>query len=66
MLAVTLPWFQASVCWNSVWSISRASTLIIPSNLADLSGLVASAMTVVKRTPPGEGGAVQPPLPGSR
>ncbi len=47
--------------------IARAgTTLIIPSNLADLSGLVASAMTVVKRTPAGEGGAVQPPLPGSR
>ncbi|NLD54606.1 MAG: SPFH/Band 7/PHB domain protein [Burkholderiaceae bacterium] len=47
--------------------IARAgTTLIIPSNLADLSGLVASAMTVVKRTPAGEGGAVQPPLPGPR
>jgi regulator of protease activity HflC (stomatin/prohibitin superfamily) len=42
------------------------TTLIIPSNLADLGGLVASAMTVVKRSPAGEGGVAQPPLPGAR
>jgi regulator of protease activity HflC (stomatin/prohibitin superfamily) len=37
------------------------TTLIIPSNLGDLSGLIASAMTVVKKGTPGEGGTVQPP-----
>jgi regulator of protease activity HflC (stomatin/prohibitin superfamily) len=43
------------------------TTLILPSNLADLGGLVASAMTVVKKTgQAGEGDAIQPPLPGSR
>jgi regulator of protease activity HflC (stomatin/prohibitin superfamily) len=37
-----------------------ANTLILPSNLSDVAGLVASAMTVVDRT---RHGAVPPPAP---
>jgi regulator of protease activity HflC (stomatin/prohibitin superfamily) len=37
-----------------------ANTLILPSNLSDVAGLVASAMTVLDRTRPG---AVPPPAP---
>jgi hypothetical protein len=37
-----------------------ANTLILPSNLSDVAGLVASAMTVLDRTRPG---AVSPPAP---
>jgi hypothetical protein len=33
------------------------NTLIIPSNLADIAGLAASAMTVLDRTKVGEGAA---------
>jgi len=36
------------------------NTLILPSNLSDIAGLVASAMTVLDRTRPG---AVPPPVP---
>jgi len=36
------------------------NTLILPSNLSDIAGLVASAMTVLDRTRPG---AVPPPMP---
>jgi regulator of protease activity HflC (stomatin/prohibitin superfamily) len=35
------------------------NTLIIPSNFGDLSGLIATAMTVVKRLPVPEGTSTQ-------
>jgi regulator of protease activity HflC (stomatin/prohibitin superfamily) len=42
------------------------NTLIIPANLGDIGGLIASAMTVVKlAAPAAEGGAAPPRLPGA-
>jgi regulator of protease activity HflC (stomatin/prohibitin superfamily) len=38
------------------------NTLIIPSNLADLGGLVASAMTVVKHSSAADGARPSPPV----
>ena len=35
------------------------NTLIIPSNMSDMAGLVASAMTVLDRTKMGEAAAVK-------
>jgi regulator of protease activity HflC (stomatin/prohibitin superfamily) len=39
------------------------NTLIIPSNFGDISGLIATAMTVVKKLPVPEGGTSQIPVP---
>ena len=33
------------------------NTLIVPTNLADVGSLIASAMAVVRATPPGRAGA---------
>ena len=38
-----------------------SNTLIIPSNLSDLSGLIATAMTVVRKTSVAEPGPARPP-----